>query len=180
MSHVCGTQGSGDEIKQYLNTRPRIRGLCRAQLSVLSSFIIPTKTPAGNFTETDKLTLTFTWRYKAPEIKTFTLTQIRASMDPEPLELSGAKAKRPQTGRARQRQSRPPLGPGSKAKSSRCQALSSTRRKKLLNCSLSYGNTLSYPFFLGHIFSRIIPGCRPWMVHASWSSILQLSRCSLS
>ena len=46
MSHVCGTQGSGDEIKQCLSTRPQIRGLCRAQLSVLSSFIIPNENPS--------------------------------------------------------------------------------------------------------------------------------------
>lgn len=47
--------------------------------------------------------------------------------------------------------------------------LFSTHRKKLINCCLSYGNTLFCPFVLGQIFTHIIPGWRTWMVRASWS-----------
>ena len=133
MSHVCGTQGSGDEIKQCLSTRPQIRGLCRAQL--------------------------------------------RASVDPEPFELSGAKAMRPQTGRARQRQSRPPLGPGSKAKSWKCQALSSTHRKSSVTAASATETHspihFSRPHFpTHHPRLQSLDGSRQLVVHPAAKSLL--------
>ena len=87
------------------------------QMSLLPNFTdgftaIPTNNPAGDFAEIGKLARKLIWRHKTPEVKTFTLTQRRASIHPEPSIPSRDKEMETLTaGRERQEQSYPPLGP---------------------------------------------------------------------